>query len=141
MRLEMVHVSGCPVMQKENDSSCGCSQLPMVLICMAAGVTALRDTQADMQVSRQPFMLGCPLLLDAQTRIVVGCACMCGQMIFRAVQLKSGNIEPNVQPLSRQTFRASDLAIFPWRLDSGENVGVILLTHARPSSRAPLARS
>lgn len=80
----------------------------MVLICMAAGVTALRDTQADMQVSRQPFMLGCPLLLDAQTRIVVGCACMRGQMIFRAVQLKSGNIESNVQPLSRQTFRASE---------------------------------
>lgn len=36
-------------------------------------------------------MLGCPLLLDAQTRIVVGCACMQGQMIFRAVHLKTLN--------------------------------------------------
>lgn len=63
-------------------------------------------------------MLGCPLLLDAQTRIVVGCgACMRGQMINRAVRVHLDTLLNQMFSRCRvRRFERAALAIFPWRV-------------------------
>lgn len=88
------------------------------------------------------LMLGCPLLITAQTRIVLGVACMRGQMISVPSTSTCGLYvlgeqqpsfcqagQPNVEPLSRHMFRvSSDLvrpSVTPEELE--ENVVVILL--------------
>lgn len=121
---------------EQNDSSCRCSQL--ALICMASGVTVLPFPQAGRHACKQAAVHAG--LSASARRAGAHCRGLC--MHARSDDLSRrppGNTESDIQPLSRQTFRANLLG--PGGLDSGENVGVILLAHAGPSSRALLARS
>lgn len=83
-------------------------------------------------------MLGCPLLITAQTRIIVSDACMRDQMISRAVR------PHEVETFSRcrgQRFRAPTVwgpSIHPSSWWAGENVVLIFLARKLGRRVGPL---
>lgn len=85
-------MSGCLVMHKTMTPLAGAVNWSSSAMAHSAwrhcATRQLRQTGKHMQAGRQPFMLGCPLLMTtAQTRIVLGGACMhaWSDDLFRAV--------------------------------------------------------